>query len=175
MASEKNPVEDYLTQKKAGIYGDVVNGVREGVRHAVTGGRLRPATSMAGGIGRMGGKGLAATGGTAAVALAALGVHKLYDAATKTRDFNSMLEYAPDVAEMHAENPQHVNQMFSTLRMFNPDFTKDPVVSSSYVRRMMSDPMSAGGIATEALGHRDKMHNPLADKVLNAAFIQKKK
>jgi hypothetical protein len=126
------------------------------------------------GLGQIAGKGVAgagmATAGTAAVSLAAMGVHKLYDAATKTRDFNSMLQYAPDLAEAHAQNPQHVNQMFSTLRMFNPDFTRDPVVASGYVRQMVDNPGGAGGIATEALQHRDKIRHPYSDQLLRSAM-----
>lgn len=155
MGSEKNPVADYF-EKKASFGSELMSGAREAFKPNEMGSGLA--------------HGAIGVGATGAAALGALAVHKLYDAATKTRDFKSMLEYAPDVAEMHAENPQHVNQMFSTLRMFNPDFTRDPVVASSYVRRMITEPMGAGGIATEALQSRDKMKHPYSDAVMRAAI-----
>lgn len=155
MASDKNPVTEYL-EKKAGAGAEFLSGAR---------GAFKP-SEMGSSIGH----GALAAGGAAVAGLAAMGMHKLYDAATKTRDFKSMLQYAPDIAEMHAENPQHVGQMFSTLRMFNPDFTRDPVVSSSYVRRMMGERESggAGGIAVEALESRDKMKHQFSDNVTRA-------
>lgn len=179
MGSEKNPIEEYL-EKKADWFGPAMRGAASGAKRAVTGrggadlpfspflaGRKAGNTLVGGALGAAG-----AIAGAGTLSLAALGVHKLYDAATKTRDFKSMLEYAPDVAEMHAENPQKVNQMFSTLRTFNPDFTRDPVVASSYVRRMVGEAESggAGGIAVEALQSRDKMKHPYSDTVLRAAL-----
>jgi hypothetical protein len=179
MGTPENPVASYLTEKKAGAFGGAIRGMGAGIGDAFTGGARELGTPMsqafmtghrAGGAIGKGAIGTAgAAAGAAAVSLAALGVHKLYDAATKTRDFNSMLAYAPDLAEAHAANPQHVNQMFSTLRMFNPDFTRDPVVSSGYVRQMVDNPGGAGGIAVEALQSRDKIKHTLSDNVLRAA------
>jgi hypothetical protein len=171
VASEKNPVEDYL-EKKSDFFGPAARGVLRGAKDALQGGVRAPFSGSRMGE-ELGGTimhGAIGVAGAGAASLAALGVHKLYDAATKTRDFKSMLEYAPDIAEMHAENPQQVNQMFSTLRTFNPDFTRDPVVASNYVRRMVNEPVGAGGIATEALQSRDKMKHPYSDTVLRAAI-----
>jgi hypothetical protein len=155
VGSEKNPIEEYF-EKKSSFGADLLTGAKGAFSPQHLGGQL-----AGGGL---------AVAGTGAAALGALAVHKIYDAATKTRDFKSMLEYAPDVAEMHAENPQQVNQMFSTLRTFNPDFTRDPVVASSYVRRMVQEPMGAGGIASEALQSRDKIKHPYSDAVTRAAL-----
>jgi hypothetical protein len=169
VGSEKNPFEDYL-EKRSGF----MTGMRQGAREFAGMGGESAFQGVGEFIGARAAKGAlgagAAAAGTAGVALAALGVHKLFDAATKTRDFNSMLEYAPDIAEAHMQDPRQINQLFSTLRTFNPDFTRDPVVSSHYVRRMLSDPMAAGGVATEALGHRGEMKHELSSPILRSAF-----
>jgi hypothetical protein len=146
-----NAVEAYL-EKRAGFFGDVAGGARGAFK------------------GENVGKGLAGIAATGAASLGVLAVQKAYDAATKAKDFKSMLEYAPDVMQMHQEDPKAVSQMFSTLRVFNPDFTRDPVVASSYVRRMVGEPTGAGGIATEALQSRDKMRHPLADRMMSSAL-----
>lgn len=182
MASEKNAALSYLTEKKAGIWSGLGRGITEAIGKG-GGEAAQQAFQFAkkpgmGGLGEMmaahAGRGatnaIGAAAVTGGVALAALGVHKLYDAATKTRDFNSMLEYSPALADAHAKDPKKVNQMFSTLRMMNPDFTRDPVVSSNYVLRMVDNPEGAGGLATEALDRRDKMKHPYSTPVLQAAF-----
>lgn len=81
-----------------------------------------------------------------------------------------MLENDPDLKRKHEEEPKLVNRMFTTLRTFNPAFTRDPVVAGSYVRQMVEDPMHAGTMATEALNFRDKTRNQLGDRVTQAAF-----
>lgn len=157
----KNPVDEYLSEKVAVSFG---TGFSAGVQ-----GALRP-----GQLGNRAAKGLVGVGGAAvgagAVAGATYGAQKLYDAATKARDFRSMLETNPDLAQKHQEDPRIVNQMFSTLRTFNPAFTRDPVVSGSYIRKMVEDPMHAGGVATEALQFRDKTRNQLGEQVTRRVF-----
>jgi hypothetical protein len=178
--ASKNAVEEYL-EKRAGFLGGLGEGAREvftgigpSALYEARGASPIDAMGAMRGAGRMAGKGLAGSAATVAGAgiasLGVLAVQKAYDAATKARDFKSMLEYAPDVLQMHQENPKQVSQMFSTLRVFNPDFTRDPVVASSYVRRMVSEPGGAGGIANEALQSRDKMRHPLADKMVGSAL-----
>lgn len=186
MAS-KNPVEGYLAEKTASatpFWRDVagksipgantfVRGIKDGLTGAAT-----AAAPGAAAFGERLGRGVVGTGTAVASAGAlALGVHganKLYDVATKARDFRQMLNADPELAQLHAEHPQRVNQMFSTLRTFNPQFTRDPIVASHYVKQMASDPMHAGSMATEALNFRDKMNNPLADQVTRAAFGHRK-
>jgi hypothetical protein len=97
--------------------------------------------------------GVGATAATAAVTGLGFAAQKIYDAMTKRMDFNTMLEHNPDLADHHGQNPKMFNQMFSTLRVMNPTFSKDPVVAGTYMRRMMESPLHAGGIAVEALGH----------------------
>lgn len=156
----KNPVEEYLSEKTAGFGRNFANEVVNAVRP--------------GNLGQLAGRGLvnagAAAAGAGAVALGTHGAQVLYDAATKARDFRSMLEQNPDLAQKQQEEPKLVNQMFSTLRTFNPAFTRDPVVAGSYVRQMVENPMHAGGIAVEALQYRDKTKNQLGDQVTRAVF-----
>ena len=78
-------------------------------------------------------------------------MQKLYDAATKTRDFKSMLEANPDLMQMQQEKPKQFNQMFTSLRTFTPEFSRDPVVAGTYMRQMMENPIGAGGIITQGI------------------------
>jgi hypothetical protein len=171
-----NPVTAYLTEKKAGFF----SGIAEGARHALTGvapeaqqflrGAGGDAMRSAGqhvGRGVVGG-GLAAAG-AAAVGGAAAGASKLYDAATKAHDFRNMLEYNPDLVARHEENPKLFNQMFSTLRAFNPTFSKDPLVAGKYMREMSEDPLSAGGKVVDALNFADKVGPSFGSSVTRAA------
>lgn len=170
-----NAVEEYL-EKRAG-FGSLIRGIGHGAQRAIgesiglDGPQGLAKTYRVGrGLGGTAMSGALGVAGAGAASLGVLAVQKAYDAATKARDFKSMLEYAPDVMAMHQEDPKAVSQMFSTLRVFNPDFTRDPVVASSYVRRMVAEPMGAGGIATEALQSREKIKHPLADSVVKSVI-----
>lgn len=117
----------------------------------------------------------AAAGAGAAVAGAAIGglgvaVSKLYDAATKSRDFRQMLATNPDLTDMHESNPKQFNQMFTSLRAMNPEFSKDPLVAGEYMRRMSADPNRAGGYLTEAVSHRDRFPSPVMDTYLKGGI-----
>jgi hypothetical protein len=98
------------------------------------------------------GMGLAAAGVTGA----ALGVQQLYNAATKSRDFRTMLEHNQDLAGH--EDQKSVSMAFTSLRRFAPEFSKDPLVAGTYVRRIVENPMGAGGVIGEALGHNRNPH-----------------
>lgn len=162
-----NPLDDYLSEKTASWGGGFSNTFGKGVRSGF-GGRALGQTAATGLVGT--GTALA---GTAVAAGAVYGAQAMYDAATKTRDFRNMLEADPRLQLLHQEDPRRVNQMFSTLRTMNPSFTKDPIVAATYVHQMASNPETAGMTAVEALGHREKMRAPLADRVTNAAFGSK--
>lgn len=104
------------------------------------------------------GHAMATGAATAAVGVGMTGMglaaHKIYEAMTKRQDFNSMMSANPDLAEHHAQDPKRFNMMFTSLRSMNPTFSADPVVAGTYMRRMVESPLSAGGIAVEALGYR---------------------
>lgn len=164
----KNPIEAYLGEKTAaqtslpfgGFGHSFGNAMRQGLNPS------RLGESAANAVLGAGGAALAA----GAVAGGVRGVQALYDVATEARDFRAMLENDPDLKRKHEEEPKLVNRMFTTLRTFNPAFTRDPVVAGSYVRQMVEDPMHAGTMATEALNFRDKTRNQLGDRVTQAAF-----
>jgi hypothetical protein len=158
-----NPVAEYLKEKKAGGAADFGRGIASGAKGYLTGGRGM--TGFAENLGHAGAKGSIGVGGVLAAAGVGAGISKLYDAATKARDFRAMLEENPDLAAKHQENPKLVNRMFTTLRTFNPAFSRDPVVAASYIREMVGEPVHAGGKVVDALNFRDKMGPSLADRV----------
>lgn len=151
MGSEQNPVEDFLSSKVAG-FGSVA---REAAGGFMDTARQLP-RHLGAGAATAGGAAL----GTAAVVGAGVAAQKLYDAATKGRDFRMMLDHDPALAVKHEENPKLFNQFYSTLRTFNPDFAKDPVVAGRYLHQMMDAPEAAGGVVVETLNFRDKIKSP---------------
>lgn len=106
-------------------------------------------------------QGLGAAAATAVVGGVGMAASKIFDAATKARDFHAMLELNPDLAEHQARDPRMFNQMFSSLRSMNPAFSKDPLVAGTYMRRMTESPQHAGGILTETVSSRDKFPSTL--------------
>lgn len=149
-----NPFEKFMQEKRAG-FGDAV---RQGVKNvpgAMGNALVQGATTAVAG---------------AAVAGVGLAANKIYDAMTKRRDFNRLLETNPDIAQHHQENPKMVNMMFTSLRSMNPSFSSDPLVAGNYMRRMVDSPSSAGALAVEALGHRDATQSPMGDAFQRGAM-----
>lgn len=133
-----NPLDEFLMAKK---------------------GAAMPSPSMGSVFGKAllsGGAGALATAGIAAAGVA---VSKIYDAATKMRDFRAMMgsPFNADLHEHYSSRPHEFNAAYSSLRAVNPDFSKDPMIAGTYMRRMMTfDPASAGGPLIESLQHREK-------------------
>lgn len=117
------------------------------------------------GEGVLSGAGAALAG--AMVAGVGVSAAKIYGAATKSRDFRRMMDHNPDLREHHERDPKTFNQMFSSLRTMNPSFSRDPIVSGTYMRRMTENPLTAGGILTETVSARDKFPS-LTDQFANA-------
>lgn len=94
--------------------------------------------------------------GTAGAAVGGLGlaVQGIYNAATKSRDFRAMMDAHPHL-EHH--DPRALNQAFTTLRRFAPDFSKDPLVAGSYVDRLVSNPTAAGTLLEGAINATGRM------------------
>jgi hypothetical protein len=143
-----NPIEAYLQEKRAGFGGDFVGGLGRPF-----GGGAGFASTLGSGLSGAAAMGLAG----ATIAATGKGVQKLYDAATKSRDFKNMLEANPDLAQMHQEKPKQFNQMYNSLRSFTPEFSRDPVVAGTYVRQMMENPVGAGGIITQGIIPHSKL------------------
>lgn len=109
--------------------------------------------------------------GTAAGAATVAGIgyaaREAYNALTKKRDFNNMLSANPDLKEMHSQDPKQFNLMFTSLRNMNPTFSKDPIVAGTFMRRMVDSPMTAGGVAVEAL--RAEVPSPVSNVFFQGA------
>jgi hypothetical protein len=132
-----NPIEDFVQE-----YGDVklATGTPSFGRQMLRGAGVGAGTAaIAGGIGAVG-----------------MAASKIYDAATKARDFKHMMEYNADLQEHHDRDPRMFNQMYSSLRAMNPTFSKDPIVAGTYMRQMVDSPSSAGGVLVNTVASRDK-------------------
>jgi hypothetical protein len=143
-----NPIEEYLQEKRAGFGSDFVSGLAR-----PTGGGSGFASTLGSGISGAAALGLAG----ATIGAAGRGVQRLYDAATKSRDFKSMLEANPDLMQMQQEKPKQFNQMFTSVRTFTPEFSRDPIVAGSCMRQMMENPLGAGGIITQGIMPHSKI------------------
>jgi len=129
----KNPVEEFLEKKAS--FGEAMSSLPKHFGRAAVGAAAAGAVGLAGaGLG-------AAIGG-------------ILDAATKGHDFRQMLHHNEDLHEHYEADPTRFNLMFSTLRSMNPQFSKDPLVAGSFMRRMIESPTGIGGIAGEALKQR---------------------
>jgi hypothetical protein len=121
-------------------------------------------------LGSHAGQALGTAAATGAVALAGVAVSKLYDAATKARDYRSMLAINPEVREFAATNPARANALFTSLRRINPEFSKDPFVAGEYMRRFSEFPGREGGYMIEAAEHRGRFTEPVLDTYLKGGL-----
>lgn len=94
------------------------------------------------------------TGVGLAVAGLPIAATKIYQAATKNRNFNKMLEHNEDLHAMREQNPKGFNTFYNSLHRMNPEFAADPVVSGTYMRQMLGNPAGAGKTLVEARGER---------------------
>jgi hypothetical protein len=116
---------------------EIVENLDSLIKQAINWGAVGGAAKS--GLGAMG-RGAAHVGG--AVGTAALGgialalAGDMYDAAkrglTKTRNYQNMLQANPDLKQLPAKNVQNA---FSVLHKFNPDFASDPTVAGAWVKR----------------------------------------
>jgi len=150
-----NPLEKYLAEKHGT---KTAAGPLDGLR----------------GFGQQVGRAAATGAGTAvagaAIAGAGVAASKIWDAVTKGRDFRAMMgsSFNADLHEFLATRPKEFNESFSSLRTINPEFTKDPMIAGTYMRRMMMlRPDSAGGALIEALSHR----KALPESEIGEAFL----
>ena len=125
----KNPVEEFLLEKKAFNFGGAVSAAAPYAR------RFAETAGMGAAVG-IGGAGFAGL---------TLAAGKLYDAATKTRDYNRMLEANPDLAHHLAEDPEGFTRMFSAIRTMAPEYTQEPLVAGAYMRAGMESPVEERG------------------------------
>lgn len=121
-------------------------------------------------LGGAAGQALGTAAATGAVAMAGVAASKLYDAATKSRDYRAMLAANPEVHEFALENPNMANAMFTSLRQLNPAYSKDPFVSGHFMRQMANDPHGAGGYLMVATQDRAKFDAPILETYLKGGL-----
>lgn len=96
------------------------------------------------------GGGAATVGGAVAAGIAYALAGDMYDAAkrgiTKTRNYQNMLAANPELKQMPAKQ---VQQAFSVLHHFNPEFASDPTVSGAWVKRQATFGEDAFGNSQE--------------------------
>lgn len=117
-------------------------------------------------LGRIASTGAVTAGATAAVAGTVPAVKAIYNAATAKRDFNAMLSFDPNLKEMHRSNPKYINASFRTLRRLNPEFSKDPMIASSYV----SNIVASGGEGALGMA-QDVMRSAPRPSAMQDAFV----
>lgn len=154
----RNPVEDFLAMKKQAFgFSDIGKALKSDQARDLGG-------KVLGGLGA----GAAFAGGGAAIAGGAQAVGKMYDAATKTRDFHRMLAVNPDLRELREEDPKAFNHMYSALRTMNTEFAQEPMVAGAYMRQAMAQPAETRGmVAVEAQNAaRPGRPSPMMDAAL---------
>ena len=116
--------------------------------------------------------GMGAAAATATLGAGSMAAQKIWDAATKARDFRQMMAHNADLHEHHQRDPRTFNQLYTSLRTMNPTFAKDPIVAGTYMRQMVETPLNAGGILAQTIGTRDKFPSVLgraADEGIGAS------
>ncbi len=156
----KNPVEEFLLEKKAFGAQDLRR----------MGAKAAPALRN---VGAQAGNAALAGAGAAAFAGAVGAAGKLYAAATKTRDFNAMLESNPDLHYHLEQAPGGFNRLFTSLRTFSPEFTRDPLMAGNFMRRGMdSNVEDRGDIVTRALAARPRSNQHPAAEAAMGGFMK---
>lgn len=121
-------------------------------------------------LGGAAGQAFGAAAATGAVALTGVAVSKLYDAATKSRDFRAMLAANPELRDFAKENPNRANALFTSLRQLSPDFSKDPFVAGHYMRQMAHDPGREGGYLMQAAQDGGRFPEPVLETYLKGGL-----
>lgn len=150
----KNPVEDFLAEKRAFNFGGMARSAKPYGKRVAEGMGMGVATGI----------------GAAAFAGATLAAHKLFQAATKTRDFNNMMDADPGLHELHQQDPAGFNRAFSALRTMAPEFMSEPTVAGAYMRKAFDSGEGAGPLAVQAATERSRSQGrpgPMAEAALN--------
>jgi len=146
-----NPVEEYFElRKEAGFLSGLWKGVSGGAgataveRGAQLGGDLR--------------QGAMQTAMTVGAALAIPAAQKVVGALRKRHDYNKMMDHDPSLHDLKEQDPKFFNQSFTSLRRANPSFGSDPMISSSYMHKMVGNREGAGLAVAEAMQQRRPAH-----------------
>lgn len=146
-----NPIEVFLSEKRAMDFGDASDAAEIGAALGSTGRSLRKSPLL-----KSVGRGVALGGafalGSAGVAAVGAAANKMYDAMTKKRDFEAMLDANPHLRAYQEREPESFNHAFSALRAMNPAFSRDPLVAGAYLFESMEQPAETRGfVAVKAL------------------------
>ncbi len=154
-----NPAQEFLREKTALN----LSGLRQGA-----------ATVAQSPFAQAAGAGALTAAGAASFAALVGASKKLYDAATKARDFSRMMEANADLRAHHEADPAGFNRLFTSLRTFAPDATRDPLVAGSYMRRGMESPVeSRGNTAVSAMSDMGRVQTkmgPLSEAAMTGYY-----
>lgn len=144
-----NPVDDFLAEKKTAAFPDVMKS---------------PSVRS---VGRGLGLGLSFAAGSGAIAGVMSAAAKMYDAATKKRDFDAMMEANPHLGVHQSRDPEGFNRLYTSLRKMNPEFSSDPLIAGSYMFQGMEGPAETRGLAAvRARGDASSLRpGPVSDAV----------
>lgn len=96
-------------------------------------------------LGRMGLAGIAVGGAIGAVE----GVRRIHSALMYKRDYESMLDFAPEIKNFDSKQ---VKARFDTLRKFNPAMSSDPLVASSWIKQTIEYPVVTPATLRDVIG-----------------------
>lgn len=128
-----NPVDKYLFTKEKTAF-DFTGAVKKGLNPETLVGTAAQGAVVAGGYGLV------------------EAAKKVYQAMTKKRDFNKMMDAHPDLEDYRQQNPKQFMRHYDSLRSMNPIFAADPVIAGSYMRYMSETPTRAGHTIVESIG-----------------------
>lgn len=152
-----NPVEEFLLEKKAFNFG----------------GLMSKAAPIAGRVGEAAGTGVVTGVGAAAFAGLVGAAGKLYDAATVARDYRSMMEANPDLAQHQEADPSGFNRMFSSLRALAPEYTKEPLVAGHLMRNAMElEPEQRGDKVISLMNSKPQQRTGPASEAALGGFMK---
>jgi len=149
----KNPVEEYLQEKRA--FGPLK--------------AVRPHASE---VGRAVGYGAMLGAGGAAFAGLSQAASHMANAMTKSRDFKRMLDHNPDLQSYLEEDPKAFNQMYSSYRALTPEYTKEPMVAGALMRRAMESSADDRAMGVLDLHLRQRQTRSPALETAVSGFMQ---
>ena len=110
----------------------------------------KPRGGIGASIKRLGARAGLVGGGIALGAGALAGVAKAHDALTFKKDYENMLDFAPEIKDY---DEKAVKARFNTLRRFNPEMSSDPLVASSWIKQTIEYPVVTPATLKDVVSH----------------------
>lgn len=145
-----NPLDDYLGQEKRAFLGQSMRTFGQSFAPAVA-------------------QGAAGALAAASIAGSVVGAKALYNAATANRDMRAMMAANPELKSVQKEDPKRFNLLYSSLRNMNPQYSKDPIVAGSFMKRMADPYADPGGFLVEALQGTRNADTTMMDAIRGGA------